>query len=436
MGKKQHRKDRLFITTTEWGVLSYIYTIRGLGLHQRWQRLRYYIRNIIPHIRKYGKSPVTGDQLKPEDLIPLVFHENAEGEYHCPVLNKVSQSSLTVAVKTTVNVFSYEALKELGTEKAKEISLHGGDAAFASVHGRSANAAKSASGDKTGARITLHMVGERTPVNAKLVKGCFTTGAASWSFTSTAYDPVSQNEYEYIKVEKNPKKKGYVRLHTTHGVLLAWPILVLTQMIHSSFFILCKSANHLNFKHPMFGGVVGGLTTLSAMEKVPVDDDDRPLEEIKTIEVEVYVNPYTESDEEEEKKRSQGLGGGVGKNSHVECTAAVDSGRPAVSVAKKRKVGFSTGELKDFSSWLVSWNRLVGAMEHHKEHEAEEKHDEKTAWLAQQSWQHIARSFFWWMVTSYLFTAHAIPAIPASVCILPLLVAKAMVVGHLTQPGP
>lgn len=45
----------------------------------------------------------------------------------------------------------------------------------------------------------------------------------------------------------------------------------------SQFFILYKSATHLNYKHTVFGGVVGGLTTLSTMEKVPVDDDDRPL---------------------------------------------------------------------------------------------------------------------------------------------------------------
>lgn len=104
-----------------------------------------------------------------------------------------------------------QMLKELGTEKAKEIALHGGggskakneraaalaailaarsrikedtdvngepkskqtysivDAASASVHGRSATAAKSASGDKTAARIALHMAGERAPVNAKTV---------------------------------------------------------------------------------------------------------------------------------------------------------------------------------------------------------------------------------------------------------------------------
>ena len=45
----------------------------------------------------------------------------------------------------------------------------------------------------------------------------------------------------------------------------------------SQFFILYKSANHLNFKHTVFGEVVGAKTTLAAMEKVPVDDNDRPL---------------------------------------------------------------------------------------------------------------------------------------------------------------
>lgn len=106
-----------------------------------------------------------------------------------------------------------QMLEELGTEKAKETALHGGggskaqkeraaalatilaarsrikedsksdsngqskppqaysivDAASAAVHGRSAAAAKAASGDKTAARIAMHMAGERAPVNAKMV---------------------------------------------------------------------------------------------------------------------------------------------------------------------------------------------------------------------------------------------------------------------------
>ncbi|KAI3717054.1 hypothetical protein L1987_68378 [Smallanthus sonchifolius] len=591
MGKKQHSKDRMFITKTEWA--TEWGGAKSKELRTPFKRLPFYccaltftpfedavctedgsvfdIMHIIPYIRKYGKHPVSGVPLKQEDLIPLTFHKNSEGEYHCPVLNKVfTEFTHIVAIKTTGNVFSYEAvkelnlktknwkelltdepfkrediitiqnpntidnkalvdfdhvkknlkvddeehmkmvsdpsyninvrgdikqmLKELKTEKGRELALHGGggnkaqneraaalatilaarerikdnpksnsevksqqqafsivDAASASVHGRSAAAAKAASSDKTAARIAMHMSGDRTPVNAKMVKSRYTSGATSRSFTSTSYDPVTKNEFEYVNVEKNPKKKGYVQLHTTHGDLnielhcditpracenfitlcersyyngvvfhrnirnfmiqggdptgtgkggeSIWgkPFKdeVNSKLLHSGrgvvsmansgphtngsqFFILYKSANHLNFKHTVFGGVVGGLTTLSVMEKVPVDDDDRPLEEMKIISVSVFVNPYSEPDEEEEEKKNEpvedeenekigswysnpGTGaeaeasGGVGIGKYLKArTANVDS-TPAPdgnnAVLKKRKLAVSTQELKDFSAW-------------------------------------------------------------------------------------
>ncbi|GAB4846891.1 cytochrome P450 monooxygenase 65 [Ancistrocladus abbreviatus] len=591
MGKKQHSKDRMFITKTEWA--TEWGGAKSKEVRTPFKRLPFYccaltftpfedpvctedgsvfdILNIIPYIRKYGKNPVTGAPLKQEDLIPLTFHKNPEGEYHCPVLNKVfTEFTHIVAVKTTGNVFCYEAIKELnlktknwkelltdepftkediitiqnpneldtkvldefdhikkglkvddeelkkmesdpnyyinvtgdikqmleelGTEKGKQAALLGGgggkaqkeraaalaaiiaarsrvkedsksngtkqaysivDAASASVHGRSAAAAKAASADKTAARVAVHMAGERAPVNAKMVKSRFTTGAASRSFTSTAFDPVTKNEFEYIKVEKNPKKKGYVQLQTTHGDLnieLHCDITPRTcenfitlcergyydgvafhrnirnfmiqggdptgtgrggesiwgkpfkdelnsKLLHSGrgvlsmansgphtngsqFFILYKSANHLNYKHTVFGMVVGGLTTLSAMEKVPVDDNDGPLEDIKIISASVFVNPYTEPDEEEEEKAKDeknaedeenekvgswfsnpgtgiadsgaGGGGGVGKylkarNAQAQSVAA-DTSIPDIAImAKKRKFGM--GEFKDFSAW-------------------------------------------------------------------------------------
>lgn len=46
----------------------------------------------------------------------------------------------------------------------------------------------------------------------------------------------------------------------------------------SQFFIMYKSAAHLNYKHSVFGRVVGGLDVLSLMEKVVTDDEDRPLQ--------------------------------------------------------------------------------------------------------------------------------------------------------------
>lgn len=597
MGKKQHSKDRMYLTKTEWA------TEWGGAKSKEvvpFKRLPYFccaltftpfedpvctidgsvfeILHIVPYIRKYGKHPVTGTPLKQEDLIPLTFHKNPEGEYHCPVLNKVfTEFTHIVAVRTTGNVFCYEAIKELnlktknwkelltdepfaredlitiqnpnaldskvlldfdhvknslklddeelkkldsdpayninvsgdvkqmlaelGTEKGRQTALMGGggskaqneraaaltailaarsrierdsksntngesktresysivDAASASVHGRSAAAAKAAPSDKTAARIAMHRVGERAPVNAKLVKSRYTTGAASRSFTSTSYDPVTINEYEYIKVEKNPNKKGYVRVHTTHGDLnielhcdiapracenfitlcergyyngIAFHRSIRNFMIQggdptgtgkggesiwgkpfkdevnskllhsgrgvismansgphtngSQFFILYKSANHLNYKHTVFGTVVGALTTLAAMEKVPVDDNDRPLEEIKITSVEVFANPYTEPDEEEEKEKaieekvedkehdkvgswysnpgtgadSGTGGGGVGKylkarkNAQVTSAATVAASEPALqlmAVGKKRKTG--TTEFGNFSSW-------------------------------------------------------------------------------------
>ncbi|BBH05893.1 plant U-box 49 [Prunus dulcis] len=577
MGKKQHSKDRMFITKTEWA--TEWGGAKTKSTSTPFKRLPFYccaltftpfedpvctadgsvfdVLNIIPYIRKYGKHPVTGTPLKQEELIPLTFHKNADGEFQCPVLNKVfTEFTHIVAVKTTGNVFCYEAvkelniktknwkelltdepfsrqdlitiqnpnaldskvlvefdhvknslkiddeefkrmssdptyninvtgdikqmLKELGTEKGRQTALHGGggskaqneraaaleailaarsrikedpksnsngeapqaysivDAASASVHGRSAAAAKATSSDKTAARIAMHKAGERAPVNAKMVKSKFTTGAASRSFTSTAFDPVTENEFEYVKVEKNPKKKGYVRLHTTHGDLnielhcditpracenfitlcergyyngVAFHRSIRNFMIQggdptgtgkggesiwgkpfndelnskllhsgrgvvsmansgphtngSQFFILYKSANHLNFKHTVFGGVVGGLTTLATMEKVPVDDNDKPLSLMKR-----KKRPAEEKAEDEDKDKigswysnpvtgtvesGSAGGGGVGKylkaRSALPESAAVNAGSTELASTKKRKLGVSATNYNNFSSW-------------------------------------------------------------------------------------
>ena len=60
----------------------------------------------------------------------------------------------------------------------------------------------------------------------------------------------------------------------------------------SQFFILYKSAPHLDHKHTVFAKVVGGMETLTAMERVPTDSSDRPREEIRIIDVQIYVDPY------------------------------------------------------------------------------------------------------------------------------------------------
>jgi peptidyl-prolyl cis-trans isomerase-like protein 2 len=99
MGKKQHSKDRMFITKTEWA--TEWGGAKSKENRTPFKSLPYYccaltflpfedpvctidgsvfeITTIVPYIRKFGKHPVTGAPLKGEDLIPLIFHKNSEG---------------------------------------------------------------------------------------------------------------------------------------------------------------------------------------------------------------------------------------------------------------------------------------------------------------------------------------------------------------------
>ena len=132
MGKKQHSKDRMFLTRTEWN--------RDWGGHKKrrvaFSTLPFHccalsfqpfqdpvctpdgfvfdLTNAVPYVRQHKKHPVTGEKLSLSELTPLKFHKNLEGDYWCPVLNKVfTESTHIVAIKTTGNVYCYEAVQEL-----------------------------------------------------------------------------------------------------------------------------------------------------------------------------------------------------------------------------------------------------------------------------------------------------------------------------------
>lgn len=71
----------------------------------------YDIVNIVPYVMKYKRHPVSGQPLQLKDLIKLNFYKNADGEYNCPVTNKVfTEHTHIVAVKPTGNVYAYEAV--------------------------------------------------------------------------------------------------------------------------------------------------------------------------------------------------------------------------------------------------------------------------------------------------------------------------------------
>jgi U-box domain len=108
MGKKQHQKDRLFLTNKEWKEEWGGFKDKQ---HVPNQRLPFYccaisftnfedpvctsdgtvfdVTNIVPYISKFHAHPVNGDPLELSDLIPLTFHKNADGEYECPIMKKV-----------------------------------------------------------------------------------------------------------------------------------------------------------------------------------------------------------------------------------------------------------------------------------------------------------------------------------------------------------
>ncbi|KAG8087589.1 hypothetical protein GUJ93_ZPchr0010g9831 [Zizania palustris] len=72
------------------------------------------LMSIVPYIKKFWKHPVTRALLDLEDLMPLTFHKNSDGEFQCSILNKVfMEFTRIVAVKNAGNVFYYEAIQEI-----------------------------------------------------------------------------------------------------------------------------------------------------------------------------------------------------------------------------------------------------------------------------------------------------------------------------------
>jgi len=60
----------------------------------------------------------------------------------------------------------------------------------------------------------------------------------------------------------------------------------------SQFFLTYRACPHLNQKHTIFGQLVGGMSTLDKMEMIQTDANERPLEEIKILGVDIFTDPY------------------------------------------------------------------------------------------------------------------------------------------------
>ncbi|CAH7681063.1 hypothetical protein BY996DRAFT_6419844 [Phakopsora pachyrhizi] len=73
------------------------------------------LTNIVPYIRKYGRDPVTGSELRDtKELIKLNFFKNQEDDYYDPITYKVfNQHTHILAIKVSGNVFSRETIDNL-----------------------------------------------------------------------------------------------------------------------------------------------------------------------------------------------------------------------------------------------------------------------------------------------------------------------------------
>ncbi|XP_007906804.1 RING-type E3 ubiquitin-protein ligase PPIL2 [Callorhinchus milii] len=134
MGKRQHQKDKMYITCTEYtnfygGKKTVIpqANFRRLPFDHGSLSLQPFeypvctpdgmvfdLLSIMPWIKRYGTHPTTGEKLEAKSLIKLNYHKNSEGKYHCPVMYSVfTNNSHIVTIKATGNVYSFEAVEQL-----------------------------------------------------------------------------------------------------------------------------------------------------------------------------------------------------------------------------------------------------------------------------------------------------------------------------------
>lgn len=305
MGKKQHQQDKLYLTTTEWKYSfgGYKGTNKTNGDFRRLpfnccgitfqpaenpystkEGIIFDLAAIVPFLKKYGRNPVTGEKLDAKDLIKINFHRNTKDEIHCPITFKVlTESSHIVAIRTSGNVYSYDAVERLNfktntfndlltnepftrqdlviiqdpknldkfniqsfahlknewklddeDEKArltdpnyflKAVS----NAAVATLHQiRTAPSKEFQETTQTsvyGSKAASSSESSRQALDPSQL-AAYSTGRVAASFTSTSMDPVTVTEAAVrgeneIRYDRirKSKKKGYVRLQTNLGII-------------------------------------------------------------------------------------------------------------------------------------------------------------------------------------------------------------------------
>uniref|UniRef100_A0A8C9F9M8 RING-type E3 ubiquitin-protein ligase PPIL2 n=1 Tax=Pavo cristatus TaxID=9049 RepID=A0A8C9F9M8_PAVCR len=423
MGKRQHQKDKMYITCAEY---TQFYggkkadhprtNFRRISFDHCSLSLQPFeypvctpdgtvfdILSIVPWIKKYGTNPITGEKLDAKSLIKLNFAKNSEGKYHCPVLFTVFTNNSHIV---RYHVFTCNAVEQLNIKpkcykdlltdepftRQDIVTLQDPtnlDKFNVSNFFHVKNNIKVVDPDEEKAKLDpsyylkntntetretlLELYKEfkgdeilaatmKAPEKKKVDKlnaAHYSTGAVSASFTSTAMVPETTHEagtrIVYLQAVclpcrlnvtwKTPRTcENFIKLckknyydgtifhrsirnfviqggdptgtgtggesywgkpfkdefkpnlsHTGRGILSMANSGPNTNK--SQFFITFRSCAYLDKKHTVFGRVVGGFETLTAMENVESDPKtDRPKEEIRIQATTVFVDPYEEAD--------------------------------------------------------------------------------------------------------------------------------------------
>lgn len=226
---------------------------------------------IIDFLKTFKINPITGKPCDAKSLIKLNFHRNCDGAYHCPSLFKpFTKNSHIVAIAITGNVFSYEAVEQLNikTKNWKDlvddtpftrkdiITIQDPTAlekfnisTFHHIRKRlrveteeeilerkdPQGRLKTVSAETkdilnelerdykpTKSFGEIDVLGSQT-LQDKFNSAHYSTGAVAASFTSTAMAPVYNHQAalldDHVVRYERVKKKGYIRLNTSHGPL-------------------------------------------------------------------------------------------------------------------------------------------------------------------------------------------------------------------------
>lgn len=74
----------------------------------------------------------------------------------------------------------------------------------------------------------------------------------------------------------------------------------------SQFFITFQACKHLDYKHTIFGKVVGGMNVLNEIEKIPSDKNHTPLKDIIIMSTKVFLDPFEKAREKLQRERLKG----------------------------------------------------------------------------------------------------------------------------------